>query len=139
MSELFLHEKIRTLESHSLVRLLALRSPGAGSAVVSLNDEGVLLLRLAVHQATGPQLALARRSVQHHRLERRFQPLDVERTDLPYRGGRREGWRRQETGGRSKLITQTEEFGNDFCCWWDLEPTLGSSEWIRLPVLLVWK
>lgn len=83
MCELFLYENIHALVSHSLVRLLALRSPGAGSTVVSLNDEGVLLLRLAVHQATGPQLALARRSVQHHRLERRLQPLDVECTNLP--------------------------------------------------------
>lgn len=73
--------------SDSLVRLLPLRSPGAGSTVVSLNDEGVLLLHLAIHQATGPQLALARRSVQHHRLERSVQPLDVERTNFSWREG----------------------------------------------------
>lgn len=80
---LSLHENIHALGLHSLVRLLALRSPGAGSTVVSLDDEGVLLLRLAVHQAPGPQLALAGRPVQHHRLERGLQPLDVERTNFP--------------------------------------------------------
>lgn len=69
--------------SYSLVGLFALRAPGARAAVVSLNDEGVFLLQLAVHQATGPQLTLARRTVQHHCFERSLQPMDVERTDLP--------------------------------------------------------
>lgn len=52
---------------------------------MGLDDEGVLLLQLAVHQAAGPQLALARRTVQHHRLERSLQPVDVERADFPWR------------------------------------------------------
>lgn len=69
--------------SYSLVGLFALCAPGARTAVVSLNDEGVFLLQLAVHQAAGPQLALARRTVQHHCLKRSLQPVDVERTDLP--------------------------------------------------------
>lgn len=72
-------------DSHSLVGLFALGATGAGAAVVSLDDEGVLLLQLAVHQAAGPQLALAGRPVQHHRLERSLQPVDVERTDFPWR------------------------------------------------------
>lgn len=97
----------QALVCHSLVRLLALRSSGAGATVVSLNDEGVLLLRLAVHQAAGPQLALSRRTVQHHRLERRLQPLDVERTDLPWRPSRREEDR--------KRITQKEALWNNLC------------------------
>lgn len=63
--------------------LFALRAPGARSAVVSLDDKGVFLLQLAVHQAAGPQLALARRTVEHHCLERSLQPVDVECTDLP--------------------------------------------------------
>lgn len=57
---------------------------------MGLDDEGVLLLLLAVHQATGPQLALAGRPVQHHRLERSLEPVDVERTDFPWRRGREE-------------------------------------------------
>ena len=69
--------------SYLLVGLFALRAPGARATVVSLNDEGVFLLQLAVHQATGPQLTLARRTVQHHCFEWRLQPVDVERTDLP--------------------------------------------------------
>ena len=52
---------------------------------MGLDDEGVLLLQLTVHQAPGPQLALARRAVQHHRLERGLQPMDVEGADLPWR------------------------------------------------------
>lgn len=71
------------LLSNSLVGLFALCAPGARAAVVGLDDEGVFLLQLAVHQATGPQLALTRRTVQHHRLERSLQPVDVECTDLP--------------------------------------------------------
>lgn len=68
---------------YSLVGLFALCAPGARTAVVSLNDEGVFLLQLTVHQAAGPQLALTRRTVQHHCLERHLQPVDVECADLP--------------------------------------------------------
>lgn len=50
---------------------------------MSLDDEGVLLLLLTVHEATGSQLTLAGRPVQHHRLERSLKPKDVERTDFP--------------------------------------------------------
>lgn len=50
---------------------------------MSLDDEGVFLLQLAVHQAAGPQLALTGRPVQHHGLERGLQPVDVEGTDFP--------------------------------------------------------
>lgn len=35
-----------------------------------------------------------------------------------------------------KWITR---FQNHFCCWWDIKYTQGSSDWIRLPVLLLWK
>lgn len=77
-------------QSYSLVGLFALRARGARAAVVSLNDEGVFLLQLAVHQAACPQLALTRRTVQHHCLERSLQPVDVERTDLPCRAEGRE-------------------------------------------------
>lgn len=69
--------------SYLLVGLFALRAPGSRPAVMRLNDEGVFLLQLTVHQAAGPQLALTRRAVQHHCLERSLQPVDVERTDLP--------------------------------------------------------
>lgn len=68
---------------YSLVRLLALHTPRAWTAVMSLDDKGVLLLQLAVHQAACPQLTLARRYVQHHCLKRSLQPMDVECTDLP--------------------------------------------------------
>lgn len=68
---------------YSLVRLLALHAPRARPTVVSLDDEGVLLLQLAVHQAAGPQLALAGRTIQHYCFERSLQTMDVERTDLP--------------------------------------------------------
>lgn len=99
--------------SHLLVGFLALGASGARAAVVSLDDEGVLLLQLAVHEATGPELTLARRTVQHHRLEGGLQPVDVERTDLPWRPGRqkrKEGGRgqRRGRGRRSVLITQSE-------------------------------
>ena len=63
--------------------LFDLRAPGARATVVGLDDEGVLLLQLAVHQAPGPQLALSGRPVQNHRLERGLQSLDIKRTDLP--------------------------------------------------------
>ncbi len=95
--------------SYSLVGLFPLRALRTGTTVVSLNDEGVFLLQLAVHQATGPQLALARCTVQHHCLKWSFQPVDVERTDLPWKqeDGREEKEKEGE-GTRSALTTVSQ-------------------------------
>lgn len=79
--------------------LLDLRAAGARAAVMSLDDEGVFFLELTVHQASRPQLTLTGRPVQHHRLERRLQLVDVERADLSW-------WRETKAGGkRSASIT----------------------------------
>lgn len=67
------------------MRFLPVGAAGPGPAVVRLDDEGVLLLALAVHRADGPQHPLARRSVQHHGLEGSILPVDLEGTDLPWK------------------------------------------------------
>ena len=67
---------------YALVALLPAGPGGTGPAVVGLDDEGVLLLLLAVDGATGPQHAFARRSVQHLCLEGRLLAVDLKGADF---------------------------------------------------------
>ncbi|TNN77034.1 hypothetical protein EYF80_012672 [Liparis tanakae] len=56
---------------------------GSGPAVVGLDYEGVLFLALTVHGATGPQHALSRCAIQHHRLEWSILTVDLKGTNRP--------------------------------------------------------
>lgn len=68
---------------NSLVRFLPVGAARSGSTVVSLDYEGVFLLALAVHGAAGPQDALSRRAIQHHRFKWSVLAVDLKSTDLP--------------------------------------------------------
>lgn len=68
---------------YSLVRLLPGRLPGPGATVVGLDDEGVLLLQLAVDGALGAEPALSRCLIEHHGLEGQLLAMDLERTNFP--------------------------------------------------------
>lgn len=81
---------------YSLVTLFPVGSTRAGSTVVGLDDEGVLLLLLAVYGAPGPQHPFSRRPVQHLGLKRGLLPVNLKSTDLSWK-------KQQDTGGRMNM------------------------------------
>lgn len=87
----------------SLVTLLPFGSTRAGSAVVGLNDECVLLLLLAVDRTPGPQHPFTRRPVQNLCLKRGILPVNLKCTDLTWnkkkRHRRSNKWLRKHANG----------------------------------------
>lgn len=85
----------------SLVTLLPFGSTRAGSAVVGLNDECVLLLLLAVDRTPGPQHPFTRRPVQNLCLKRGILPVNLKCTDLTWN-------KKKDTGGRISDCENTQ-------------------------------
>lgn len=91
-------DQLRSL--YLLVTLFPVSSARAGSTVIGLDNEGVLLLLLAVYETPGPQHPFTRCPVQHLSFKWGLLPMNLKCTNL--------SWKKQDTGGRISGCENTQ-------------------------------
>ncbi len=91
-------DQLRSL--YLLVTLFPVGSARAGSTVIGLDNEGVLLLLLAVYGTSGPQHPFTRCPVQHLSFKRGLLSMNLKCTDLSWKkqdNRRQNQWLRKHT------------------------------------------